>query len=58
MYIYIYLGWDEGRKTTFKASSAKMNEPSKVRTCYYQCCSYLVWQYNASKTGLLLYNKY
>ena len=35
--------WDEGHKTTFKASSAKTNEYSKVRMCFYQCCSNLDW---------------
>ena len=35
-------GWDEGDKTTFKASSAKTNEYSNVHTCFfYQCCSYM-----------------
>ena len=55
--IYYQQGWD---KVAFKASSAKTNKYMywKVRTCFYQCCSYLDWLQNASKTGLLLYNKY
>ena len=41
-------------KTPFEASSAKMNEVSKVWTCF----SMLLLPWFASKTGLLLYNEY
>ena len=41
MYRAMNLGCDKGCKTTFESLSAKMNEYSKVRTCFYQCCSYL-----------------
>ena len=40
-------------KTTFEALSAKANEYSKVRMCFYQCCSYHDWYQNWS-TSLFL----
>ena len=55
MYMYMYWGWDEGWKTTFEASSAKMNECLKVHVFINVALTLVGYRKPPTYTAILLH---